>query len=70
MKLYLEDDNGNRTEFKELHESFNDSNVLIFTTNKQISMENAAGIINKLEKLTNKRCVVLDSAFDKVYGIK
>jgi hypothetical protein len=69
MKLYIEDDNGNRTELKELPELSSNSNILLFKMNNQLTRENYIHLTESLEMATGKRCIVLDKSFDKVYGI-
>lgn len=69
MKLYIEDDDGNKTELKELEETLNNNDILIFKTNVRLLPERTHDIAKQLERNLNKKCIVLDSTFDKVYGI-
>lgn len=70
MKLYIEDDNGVMTELKELSEVDSNSEILIFTMNNRIDRERMGMLAERLEEATKKKCIILDSAFGKVYGVK
>lgn len=69
MKLYIENDNGIKTELAELEETNTlDGDTLILTTSKHITAECATAIQEKFKEF-GKKCIIL-YGFDKVYSIK
>jgi hypothetical protein len=68
MKIYIEDDNGNKTELKELNEINPLSELLILTLERPVHDEALAKLAAGLKQMTNKKCIILGPEFGKVYG--
>lgn len=69
MKIYIEDDNGKRTEIKELTEVNSSSELLIFTLERCVTKEAIAKVSECLKQMTDKKVIILGPEFGKVYGI-
>lgn len=70
MKLYLENDNGERFPIKEIEETFDkDCGVLFFMVDQLLTGEKVHEMQDFLQQKTGKECIVLDRRFTKVLGI-
>lgn len=69
MKLFIETDEGEIIEVKELKNVNVDSNILIFFIKQVAKLKDLENVEWLLSQKTGKTCVILDGCFsEKVYG--
>jgi hypothetical protein len=69
MKLFLENDSGSRIEVKEIESLDKESDMLLLTMNVRMRTTDIESIEKYMSAKTGKKCIILDSMFDKVLSI-
>lgn len=70
MKLFLEKDNGEKIELKEITGASENSKTLFFFLKARFPQKDRENFENELSLITGKQCVILDGVFvDKIMGV-
>lgn len=69
MKLYLEDDNGNKIEVTPLQELDSETDVIILMSKRFWTKEDMFEAEEYYSYKLGKRVVIIDGTFDKILGI-